>query len=109
MATAAKIPPRALTVTVMALLRQRMGELMVNYSDVARHGQVEISPEQTRKILKGEKPVTLEELDQICSALQVRLSDVVRRAEAQVVDAEIMGKSSSADAEEGGDEAQGMA
>lgn len=92
----------------MAQLRERAGRLELSYSEVAR--QADMSVSQTTKILKAQKPVTLEELDVLCGVLQVRLSAIVTAAEARVIHDAIMGRPSSAgSAGEEGDEAQGMA
>lgn len=69
---------------VASLLRQRVAELGIDGITVSR--QTSISQPTMSRILRGERPVTTEELDLICAALGVTAADLITRAEGAVPD-----------------------
>lgn len=79
MPTGSKSPTSALTREVAGLLRARLAHK--NISQVALAATTGISTSQLSKMLRGVKPIDLDQLDEICWALGLEVRDIVQSAD----------------------------
>lgn len=76
------IPPGRLTEEVAAILNATFESTGIKQSELGQRSG--ISQSQVSKYLRGTRVPDIERLQQMCAALEVRMSDVVAAAEARI-------------------------
>lgn len=79
MPSGAKGLPNAFSQEVAAILREKIGRRKAAQKLIA--ADVGISEAQLSAILNGKKHADIEQLDNVCRSIGIKLSDVVKRAE----------------------------
>ena len=78
MATKERIAPQALGMEVAALLREAVARREMTQARVAE--KAGISTSQVSKYLRGVRPITIDELDRLCSSIGINFERLIVEA-----------------------------